>query len=131
MITGAWMTFIEVTGSICHIYYIYFYLVYMAYKTAWSLWKRFKPCVYDRLLIITFTSRGAPGARLPKIGKNMIYVGTWYKIEGQFLIKRNTYHLSNSNCKTSMYSSVDVTFIMHALQVLSNASAKWSRLPEK
>jgi hypothetical protein len=44
-----------------------------------------------------------------------IYVGSWYKIEGQFLIKRNTYHISN--CRTFGYSSLDVTFIMHALQV--------------
>ena len=42
-----------------------------------------------------------------------MYVGSWYKIEGQFLIKRTTYHISN--CKTSAYSNVDVTFIMHAL----------------
>ena len=57
------------------------------------------------------------------------FVGSWYSIEGQFLLKTL---LTTLIMQTSVYSSLDVTFVMHAFaQVLSNASTKWSRFKEK
>jgi hypothetical protein len=50
------------------------------------------------------------------------FVGSWYSIEGQFLLKTI---LTTLIMQTSVYSSLDVTFVMHAFaQVLSNASTK-------
>ena len=55
-----------------------------------------------------------------------IHVGSWYKIKGQFLLKKILTTFIISNVKLLC------TFVMHTCRCCQiYASAKWSRLPEK